>query len=215
MLTRRSIVTAIITTAAASTAVAGIAGATPARGTGSSTVSLDNSPLTMTVQVVDSHSRPAGRTSPDAAVFNHAATVSERANVRFNERVTGGQMIAGYLVGCQADLSNGISLGLSPSIGMGATLSPMSPTSNSMGPSASLGGNISLSLAPGQVTAVKVIDATLGDKVTSPYQVEHASTALNLSQCGGRASAVPFVTATLNADAGTLQTTAYGKQFDF
>jgi hypothetical protein len=214
MLTRRSIATAIIATAAASTAVAGIADAAPARGTGTSTVSLSNSPLTMTVQVIDSHSRPAGQNTPNAAVFNHAATVSERANIRFAGKVTGGQMVAGYLVGCQADLSSGLSLGVSPGIGLGASLGA-SPDSNSLSPSANLGGNISLTLIPGQVTAVKIIDATLGDHVTSPYQVEHAATALNLSQCAGRASAVPFVTATLNADAGTLQTTAYGKQFDF
>ncbi|WP_018178405.1 MspA family porin [Jongsikchunia kroppenstedtii] len=214
MLTRQSIVTAVITAAAASTAVAGIAGAAPAHGIGTSTVSLDNSPLTMTVQVIDSHSRPAGQSTPNAALFNHAATVSERANVRFNGKVSGGQMVAGYLIGCQADLSSGLSLGVSPGIGLGASLGA-SPGSNSLSPSANLGGNISLTLAPGEVTAVKVIDATLGDHATSPYQVEHAATALNLSQCGGRASAVPFVTATLNSDAGTLQTTAYGKQFDF
>lgn len=176
---------------------------------GTSTVALPGSGLRMTVEVLDSHSFPAGATTPSAAIFNHSATVSERARVTFTGQATGGTMVAGYLVGCQLSLSNGLNLGVSPGIGL-STNAP-----GVVGPSANLNGNISMALVPGQVTTVTIINAPLGANTVSPYQVEHNATALNLSQCGGRASAVPFVSATLSSNSGTLETTAYGRQFDF
>jgi hypothetical protein len=39
--------------------------------------------------------------------------------------------------------------------------------------------------------------------------------ALNVAQCASPVSAVPFVTATVSTVRGTVQTTAYGKQFTY
>jgi len=204
---------ATVTTATSAIASAAPAPARPA--TGASSVSLTGNKLRMTVRVIDSHSAPAGNTTPNAVVLNHSAIVSERADLSFSGKATGGTMIAGYLVGCQVNLSDGINIGVSPNVGFSGSYTPGVPSDDYAGPSAGLGGNISMSLIPGQVTTATIINTPLGGSISSPYQVAHSGTALNLSQCGGRASAVPFVTATLNSNSGTLQTTAYGKQFDF
>ncbi|WP_018178406.1 MspA family porin [Jongsikchunia kroppenstedtii] len=204
---------ATVTTATFAGAAAATASAAPAAGV--SSVSLTGNQLRMTLRVIDSHSAAAGAMTPTAVVLNHSAIVSERADLTFTGKTTGGNMTAGYLVGCQVNLSNGINVGISPNVGLSGSYTPGVPSDDYAGPSVGLGGSISMSLVPGQVTTATIINTSLGSGISSPYQVAHNGTALNLSQCGGRASAVPFVTATLNSNSGTLQTTAYGTQFDF
>lgn len=68
---------------------------------------------------------PAGDIAPGVP-FVHAARVSGDFSVTLDgpTALRGGEIAIGYLVGCAVDISNGISIGISPSVGINAGIAP-------------------------------------------------------------------------------------------
>ncbi|MGY4099686.1 MspA family porin [Nocardia sp. R16R-3T] len=99
------------------------------------------------------------------------------------------------------------------------TSTSASPPSFSLGPS--VGGLLGVTevleatLAPGQITTVTTVTSNLDEKTAFPYHFIFNNAALNIGQCASPVSAVPFITASVGTPVGTVQTTAYGRQFTF
>jgi hypothetical protein len=74
---------------------------------------------------------------------------------------------------------------------------------------------LTTTLGPGQITTATTATANLDEKTAFPYHIMFNNAALNVAQCASPVSAVPFVTATVSTARGTVQTTAYGKQFTY
>ncbi|MFI6954308.1 MspA family porin [Nocardia sp. NPDC050408] len=172
---------------------------------------------------------PAGGDIATGIPFVHAVKVSGNYSVSVDgvSSVRDGEIAIGYLVGCAVDISQGVSIGIAPSVGVSAGIAPElaltlgdSPSvtvaiSPNVGVNASLTGAITVSLAPGNVTAVVIGAASLDQDVTFPYTFGHTNTPLNISGCISPASAMPFVTVRADGTGGTAQTTGYGTEFTF
>ncbi|MEV5838303.1 MspA family porin [Nocardia sp. NPDC052112] len=174
---------------------------------------------------------PAGGDTPAGIPFAHAVKVSGNYSVSLSgvSSVRDGEMAVGYVVGCAVDLSNGLSLAITPAVGASMGIAPSAALTLSMDsmpsvtfavqPSASvnagLAGTIELTLAPGAVTAVVIGAASLDQDAAFPYTFGHTNTPLSVSSCAAPASAVPFVTVRADGTNGTAQTTGYGPQFTF
>ncbi|MEU1550606.1 MspA family porin [Nocardia sp. NPDC005745] len=182
---------------------------------------------------------PAGGDVAPGVPFVHAVKVSGDFSVALDgpSALRGGQIAVGYLIGCAVDISNGITVGILPSVGVSAgpapsfgvnasvTLQKDTPPAITLGAAAAilpsvsinvgLAGEIAVNLAPGSVTAV-VIGATAVDGESEfPYTYSHSNTPLNISGCLSPASAMPFVTVRADARRGAAQTTGYGAAFWF
>ncbi|PEH75803.1 hypothetical protein CRM89_07205 [Nocardia sp. FDAARGOS_372] len=175
--------------------------------------------------------------------FVHAVKVSGDFSVALDgvSALRGGEVAAGYLVGCAVDVSDGISVAIAPEVGMSASISPsigadfgvdlglsvdappevgigfgvgvgLEP---SIGVEGAVAGELSLSLAPGTVTAVPIGVAELDEESTFPFTFAHANTPLHVNGCLSPASAMPFITVRADTPGSTLQTTGYGDPFTF
>lgn len=172
---------------------------------------------------------PAGDEVSQGIPFVHAAKVSGDYSVSVSggSSVRDGEIAIGYLIGCAVDISEGVTIGIAPSVGVSAGIAPSlaltlgDSTSvtvaiqPSFGVNAGLAGAISVTVVPGRVTAVVIGAASLDEDATYPYTFSHTNTPLNLSGCLSPASAMPFVTARVDGTNGTAQTTGYGTQFTF
>ncbi|WP_433627117.1 MspA family porin [Nocardia sp. CA-120079] len=160
--------------------------------------------------------------------FVHAAKVSGDYSVSVSGgSVRDGEIAIGYLIGCAVDISEGVTIGIAPSVGVSAGIAPSlaltmgdstSVTvaiSPSFGVNAGLAGAISVTVVPGKVTAAVIGAASLDQDATYPYTFSHTNTPLNVNGCLSPASAMPFVTARVDGINGTAQTTGYGTQFTF
>ncbi|AXK84689.1 MspA protein [Nocardia farcinica] len=185
---------------------------------------------------------PAGDTA-FGVPFVHAVKVSGDFSVALDgvSALRGGEVAAGYLVGCAVDVSDGISVAIAPEVGMSASISPsigadfgvdlglsvdappevgigfgvgvgLEP---SIGVEGAVAGELSLSLAPGTVTAVPIGVAELDEESTFPFTFAHANTPLHVNGCLSPASAMPFITVRADTPGSTLQTTGYGDPFTF
>lgn len=69
---------------------------------------------------------PAGGDIAPGVPFVHAVKMSGDFEVAFDgpTALRGGEIVVGYLVGCAVDIANGISIGISPSIGAGVGIAP-------------------------------------------------------------------------------------------
>jgi hypothetical protein len=174
---------------------------------------------------------PAGGDTPAGIPFAHAVKVSGDYSVLLDgaSSLRSGQIAVGYLVGCAVDLTNGISVGISPSGGVSAAVAPSAsvtfgvdvmPTVTvgiqpSVGVNADLAGLFAVTLTPGIVTAAVIGTADLDNEATFPYTFGHANTPLSVSACPVSATAMPFVTVRADATNRTAQTTGYGDGFSF
>ncbi|MEU4344502.1 MspA family porin [Nocardia sp. NPDC023852] len=163
--------------------------------------------------------------------FAHAAKVSGNFSAVFDgtSSLRSGQIVAGYLVGCAVDISDGIEISIAAVGGGEVAVTPGAAlTIDTEGAAAltvgsevtfagngELGGEFSFNLAPGSVTAVAIAEAELDQESTFPYTFAHSNTALNINGCLSPASAMPFITVRANARNGVAQTTGYGDQFVF
>ncbi|WP_327147486.1 MspA family porin [Nocardia sp. NBC_01329] len=184
--------------------------------------------------------------SPETALgvpFAHSVKVSGDFSVALDgeSQLRGGEIVAGYLIGCAIDLSNGISIGIAPSVGASAAIAPSvgvdfgvdlglaidaPPTVGigagvgfaiqpSVGVESGLAAELAVGLAPGTVTAAVIGAAELDEESTFPYTFAHSNTPLNVSGCLSPASAMPFVTVRADSRGGSVQTTGYGAPFGF
>jgi hypothetical protein len=69
---------------------------------------------------------PAGGDIAPGVPFVHAVKMSGDFEVAFDgpTALRGGEIVVGYLVGCAVDIANGISIGISPSVGAGVGIAP-------------------------------------------------------------------------------------------
>ncbi|NQE93389.1 MspA family porin [Nocardia terpenica] len=149
--------------------------------------------------------------SLDADPFTHEGFVSLKAVAEIGGEggvpVTGANVSYGYQIGCQVDVSSGLTVGLGFSIGPNASVNISYPPSVSIGGNASVSPNISTTVKPGGITTVtfgsKPLQATKG--VLAADQVE-----IKVSACAGPVSLRSFATATIATPTEDHSTTAYG-----
>ncbi|KAA8888582.1 MspA family porin [Nocardia colli] len=110
---------------------------------------------------------------------------------------TAGSLETGYLVGCQVDLSGGLSLGGD------VYLSP-----DSVSPEL----NPSIKLGPGAVAVVKFGTKQL-DPAAGAVGIAYRNRGIQLSGCGGFAQARAYSALTVTNDQGSAEVTLYGDPF--
>ncbi|WP_067855815.1 MspA family porin [Nocardia shimofusensis] len=174
--------------------------------------------------------------------FSHAAKVSGNYSVNLEGAgVRGGEIVAGYLVGCAVDVSEGIGIAIAPEIGIGAETSPSIGADTviefglavdappevavafgggidleqTFGIEGALAGELAVGLAPGTVVAMPIGAAELDEESTFPYTFAHSSMPLHVNGCLFPASAMPFITVRADTTGSTVQTTGYGEAFTF
>lgn len=121
--------------------------------------------------------------------------------------VNSGTMQLGYQIGCQADVSNGVTAGLSAAIGPNATVTVVPSPGLAVGASALALPNISATIKPGTVSTI-----TLG---TKPLAGPHASISVDQAQikidaCAGAVSLRSFAMVSISTDTADNSVAAYG-----
>jgi hypothetical protein len=136
--------------------------------------------------------------SPSLAFNGLSRTASMSATVFAKAPgATGGQLVTGYLVGCQVDLSGGLSLGGDVYVQPGSASPEFTP---------------SINLVPGGVAQVKFDTKTL-DPAAGAVGVEYHDRGVQVDGCGGYAQARAFSTLSVTNNRGTAEVTLYGKPF--
>ncbi|BCK54073.1 MspA family porin [Nocardia wallacei] len=121
--------------------------------------------------------------------------------------VNSGTMQLGYQIGCQADVSNGLTAGLSAAIGPNATVTVVPSPGLAVGASALALPNISATIKPGTVSTI-----TLGTKALAG---SHASISVDQAQikidaCAGAVSLRSFAMVSISTDTADNSVAAYG-----
>lgn len=149
-----------------------------------------------------SSSMASSPTSRNVWVSGVAAT---HVDVPANVAVTGGTIETGYLLGCQVDISSGLSVGTGDAGGYGALNQGATP-----GLSPYTDPNLSLTLAPGKVVSVKVnsYDFT-GNSGTAEYD----DRTLAIEGCAGAAQARSYTTVTTHDNIMDDTETLWGQPF--
>ncbi|WP_216896290.1 MspA family porin [Nocardia alni] len=133
---------------------------------------------------------------------------------------TATRLVVGYIVGCQVDLSGG----MTPEADGGVTVTPgTSSTSTSYSGTGTLG--TTLTLGAGQAKELNILDLESPDdfgtdshyswqQVTGPHQsLTWHDEEFNVDGCGGYAQARSFARAQVYTSHGIGYTTTYGKPF--
>ncbi|KZM68359.1 MspA family porin [Nocardia terpenica] len=197
----------LASTAVAGAVAAGPATADPVADKARTVTTGDGWSLTVTKTAESIDRNP----SLDADPFTHEGFVSLKAVAQIGGTggvpVTGATVSYGYQIGCQVDVSSGLTVGLSFSIGPNASVNISYPPSLSIGGSASVSPNISTTVKPGGITTVtfgsKPLQASKG--VIAADQVE-----IKVSACAGPVSLRSFATASIATPTEDHSTTAYG-----
>lgn len=230
MYSRIATAIAVATVTAAAAGLGSSAGAAPGQ------VGLGAMRLTASV---DSTNPVAAGDISAGVPFSHATKVSGNFSVGLDgaPAVQAGKVVAGYLVGCAVDVSEGVSVAIIPEIGAGAelaryselevattfeegedpiiTIAPLVGQEPKVGVEGALAGEFGVGLAPGVVEPVVVGEAELTPESTFPYTFAHVDTPMNVDGCLTPASALPFVTVSAQTPGGIVQTTGYGTSFEF
>lgn len=195
-----------------SAAVIGGYAAGPARAespvdTSRETVTEDGWTLTLSKTGETVERRPGLTRSP----VSRAGVVSLKATAVVsgagNKSAESGSITVGYQVGCAIDVSSGVTLGVTTSIGptFGLTVAPVPGVS--LGGQATVTPSISTTLKPGTVNTV-----TFG---TKPLVGQRGSIQLDQSEvkvdaCAGPVTVRSFATATISTQTADHSTTVYG-----
>ncbi|MEV0031265.1 MspA family porin [Nocardia sp. NPDC050793] len=178
--------------------------------------------------------------------FGHSAKVSGNFSTSLDgaSPLRRGKIIAGYLVGCAVDISDGIDVSIAAAAGgnVSVTTGLLGLSLNvpfginvgeevivdfagefgidlggdvTFGVFSEIGGEITVAINPGSVTAAVIAEANLDEDSSFPFTFAHSNTALNINGCLTPASAMPFITVRADAANGIVQTTGYGQQFVF
>ncbi|WP_327140270.1 MspA family porin [Nocardia sp. NBC_01327] len=113
------------------------------------------------------------------------------------DNATKGALVTGYLVGCQVDLSGGLSLGGDVWVSPSSVTPELSP---------------SISLVPGGVSVVK-LDTKQLDPTANAVGIAYSSRGIQISGCAGYAQARAFSTLTVQNQQGSAEVTLYGDPF--
>ncbi|MEV2223630.1 MspA family porin [Nocardia vinacea] len=110
---------------------------------------------------------------------------------------TAGSLETGYLIGCQVDLSGGLSLGGDVYMSPGSVSPELTP---------------SIKLVPGGVAVVKFGTKKL-DPAAGAVGISYRNRGVQLSGCGGYAQARAFSALSVTNDQGSAEVTLYGDPF--
>ncbi len=121
--------------------------------------------------------------------------------------ISAGSLGLGYQIGCQVDVSTGLTLGMGVSVGPNASLNISYPPSVSLGASASVSPNISTTLKPGSIATI--------DFGTKPLAGPRASITaegveVKIDACMGPVSLRSFATARISTPTADNTVTVYG-----
>ncbi|MEU2039115.1 MspA family porin [Nocardia niwae] len=119
---------------------------------------------------------PAGEFAPGVP-FVHAVKVSGDFSVSLDgpSALRGGEIAVGYLVGCAVDISNGISIGISPSVGAGVGIAPSFGLEGSLtfeGPSVEMGMPDQHMIPSLQLLAPPSVTVGAGVAIQPSFEVE-------------------------------------------
>ncbi|WP_280432614.1 MspA family porin [Nocardia brasiliensis] len=146
-----------------------------------------------------------------ATMFTREGFVSLKAIAEIGGKgdkpVSAGVVRFGYQIGCQIDVSSGLTTSLGFSAGPNASLNISYPPSVSLGVNASVSPNISTTLKPGSIATVEFGKKALasGRASIAMDQVE-----IKVDACMGPVSLRSFATATMSTPTADNTTTAYG-----
>ncbi|WP_244467428.1 MspA family porin [Nocardia vulneris] len=146
-----------------------------------------------------------------ATMFTREGFVSLKAIAEIagtgNKPVSSGQVSFGYQVGCQIDVSSGLTTSLGFSMGPNASVNISYPPSVSLGVNASVNPNVSTTLKPGSIATIEFGRKQLasGRASIAMDQVE-----VKVDACMGPVSLRSFATATMSTSTADNTTTAYG-----
>jgi hypothetical protein len=136
--------------------------------------------------------------SPSLASNGLSRTASMSATVYATiDGATSGNLVTGYVVGCQVDLSGGVSIGGDVYISPNSAYPEIYPNIN---------------LVPGGVATVK-FDTKKIDPTAGAVGVAYSERAVQVSGCAGYAQARAFSTLTVKNDRGSAEVTLYGQPF--
>ncbi|WP_226887390.1 MspA family porin [Nocardia brasiliensis] len=121
--------------------------------------------------------------------------------------ISAGSLGLGYQIGCQVDVSTGLTLGMGFSVGPNASLNISYPPSVSLGASASVSPNISTTIKPGSIATI--------DFGTKPLAGPRASITaegveIKVDACMGPVSLRSFATARISTPTADNTVTVYG-----
>ncbi|WP_067713223.1 MspA family porin [Nocardia yamanashiensis] len=143
-----------------------------------------------------------------ATPFTREGFVSLRADAAVtgegSDRIDWGALDIGYQIGCQVDVSNGLTLGLGLSIGPYAGLTVSGPE---IGGAASVNPNVSTTLKPGTINTVKFAGKALNGRQGS---ITADQVQIKVDGCMGQVSLRSYATATLSTETADSSTTVYG-----
>ncbi|MFI9400813.1 MspA family porin [Nocardia sp. NPDC052316] len=146
-----------------------------------------------------------------ATMFTREGFVSLKAVAEISgvgtQPVSAGMVSFGYQVGCQIDVSSGLTTSLGVSFGPNASLNISYPPSVSLGVNASVSPNVSTTLKPGSIATIEFGKKALasGRASIAMDQVE-----VKVDACMGPVSLRSFATATMSTPTADNTTTAYG-----
>ncbi len=120
--------------------------------------------------------------------------------------VNSGSLILGAQLGCQIDLSQGMSLGLDADVGIGFGFG-LNPTVFSPSPYADINPNISVNLLPGKIDTLALGKKDLKGR-TGGITVHDAH--VKVDGCGGPVSVRLFTYAQISTDNGDDSVNTYG-----
>ncbi|WP_406238589.1 MspA family porin [Nocardia sp. NBC_01009] len=136
-------------------------------------------------------------------------TLSAAADISGEGRVAvnAGAVQLGYQIGCQADVSNGLTVGMSAAIGPNAMVTVAPSPGVAVGGSALVLPNMSTSVKPGTISSI-----TLGTKALAGA---HGSVAVDQVQikidaCAGAVSLRSFATVSISTDTADNSVAVYG-----
>lgn len=121
--------------------------------------------------------------------------------------VTAGSLVVGYQIGCQVDVSTGLSLGMGFSIGPNASLNISWPPSVSLGASASVSPNVSTTLKPGSIATVDFGSKPLAGARAS---ITAEQVQVKVDACLGPVTLRSFATARISTPIADNTITVYG-----
>ncbi|WP_216898626.1 MspA family porin [Nocardia alni] len=136
--------------------------------------------------------------SPSLAPNGMSRTATVSATVyATTPGATSGTLETGYLVGCQVDLSGGLSLGGDVYVEPDSISPELTP---------------SINLVPGGVAKV-AFDTKKLDPTQGKVGIQYLDRGIQVSGCGGYAQARAYSTLNVTNDHGTAEVTLYGQPF--
>ncbi|WP_334029236.1 MspA family porin [Nocardia terpenica] len=121
--------------------------------------------------------------------------------------VSSGTVTLGYQIGCQVDVSTGLTLGLGFSIGPNASLNISYPPSVSVGGQASVSPNISTTLKPGAIATVPFGSKPLA---ASRASITADQVEIKVDACAGPVTLRSYATASMSTATADNSVTVYG-----